>query len=119
MNSNILKATNDIGADALQDANNPNKSFARDGFGYTLNYFGGDYYAIDPNKNLTANNFIADVTAATYLNTDAPNLFNGNISHMVTSLTDISPGSPTFGQAIPQLTAYRYCQLPKIRTVQN
>ena len=52
--------------------------------------------------------FIADVTAATYLATDAPNLFNGNISSMVTTLSDLN------NNPLPQLTAYRYDQLNRI-----
>ena len=114
-NSNNLNPHNDIGQDGETSINNLNKNIARDAYGYSLNYYNGDYQAIDPNKNLTANSFTASATAAAYLSTDAPGLFNGNISSMVNSLTDIAPGSSTLGQAIPQLTAYRYDQLNRVK----
>lgn len=109
INSDALNASTDIGKDGETGIGNINKFFARDAFAYSLGYFNGDYQAIDPNKNLTANSFIASVTSAAYLTTDGPDLFNGNISHMVTSLTD------TLNNKLPQLTAYRYDQLNRIK----
>ncbi|MBI4929917.1 MAG: hypothetical protein HY841_04080, partial [Bacteroidetes bacterium] len=110
VNSNTLDSVRDIGMDGNKiPANNLNKIFAADVFGYSLNYFGADYSAIDQNKNLPANNFIADASANTNLAADAPNLFNGNINSMVTAITD-----PATVKPLSQLMAYKYDQLNRI-----
>ena len=46
----------------------------------------------------------------TNLAADAPNLYNGNIKSMVTTITN-----PATGAVLPQLTAYRYDQLNRIK----
>jgi RHS repeat-associated protein len=120
VNSNNLSQANDIGKDGNLAANNPmNAKIARDAFGYSLGYFRdnpatasideSDYKSIGGN-----NNFIASVSAAAYLATDAPNLYNGNISTMVSTIRDMTTGSLTKGEALPQLTAYKYDQLNRI-----
>jgi len=83
---------------------NNNAGFAKDVFGYSLNYYNGDY------SSITSNSFMADKSALSNLATDAPDLYNGNINSMVTAITN-----PVTGKAWPQLTAYRYDQLNRIK----
>ena len=103
VNSETLDSIRDMGRDGDTTAANLNRFFAKDVFGYTLNYFTGDYSAI------TASNFIAGKNNLSNLSADAPGLYNGNISSMVTAITN-----PTTGKAWPQLTAYHYDQLNRI-----
>jgi len=110
VNSDGLKATNDIGKDGEESTLNVNKNIGRDAFGYSLNYFNTDYAAIKPANNTTADNFVASVTASAY----SPNLYNGNISSMVSTITDPTVGA-TYGTVLPQLTAYKYDQLNRIK----
>ncbi|MGB3947568.1 MAG: hypothetical protein WBM13_06270, partial [Bacteroidia bacterium] len=108
VNSNTLKETRDIGKDGETTSTNLHQHVGRDAAGYSLNYFNGDYASI---ATLT-NNFIADESSASYINAFAPNLYNGNISHMVTAINDLTtPSSPVVS---PQLTAYKYDQLNRI-----
>jgi len=103
MNSETLDSTRDMGFDGKPG--NANENFASDAFGYTLNYYNGDYSAIDNNRN----NFIAGKNNMSNLATDAPGLYNGNINYMVTTITN-----PTSLQKMAQLTAYRYDQLNRL-----
>lgn len=103
VNTNVLDNTKDPGHDAQQTAN-LNKMFGTDAFGYTLNYFSGDYTA----KKTSAGAFEAGTTTNTYFSA-APGLYNGNISMMGTTITDNT------GAATPQMTAYNYDQLNRIR----
>ncbi|MDD2412104.1 MAG: hypothetical protein RBS19_12075 [Bacteroidales bacterium] len=110
VNSNSLIVSTDPGKDG--NTFGINKNFARDAFGYSLNYFGGDYQAIDPNKSLSANNFIASTEDFTNLAVDAPSLYNGNISSMVTTITD-----PAENNVLPQFTMYKYDQLNRLKNM--
>ncbi|MBL4756015.1 MAG: hypothetical protein JKY52_20780, partial [Flavobacteriales bacterium] len=116
VNSNILNETVDMGEDGDLLLADPLRVYsARDAFGYSLGYFGNDYTAIGGTQD-----FLASIASpmGSYLGvvgTDGPDLYNGNISHMVTSIIDIDAGSGTFGEAIPQLTAYKYDQLNRIK----
>jgi RHS repeat-associated protein len=119
VNSNTLDATRDQGNDgnlavSLSGVEGLNKNIAKDAFGYSLNYYEGDYKPIGTIADI--DNFIASAASlnSAFLN-DAPGLFNGNISGMVTAITDADPASADFGQAKPQHTAYRYDQLNRIK----
>jgi len=106
-----VRAKKDIGKDGdIATANTINGKISRDAFGYSLNYFNTDYTAIKPANNTTADNFVASVTASAY----SPNLYNGNISSMVSTITDPTVGA-TYGTVLPQLTAYKYDQLNRIK----
>jgi RHS repeat-associated protein len=116
INATNLAAGNDIAKDGeISQSTNANKNIARDVYSYSLNYylddastpttFEGDYKAI----GTTAGSFIAATTSAAYLQTNAPNLYNGNISSMTTTILDNS------GVVSPQLTAYKYDQLNRIK----
>ena len=118
VNSETLQPHRDIGKDGFNPGNqavltngsnlrvaqtNNNSSFAKDVYGYALNYYEGDYKDIGTISNSL--NFLSSTQNNLNLPTDAPDLFNGNIRAMTTSITN-----PETGQASPQLTAYKYDQ---------
>lgn len=123
VNSNNLAAANDIGKDAdVSQSTNINKNIAKDVYGYNLNYyldkttsandFNGDYMPIDNTKG----NLVASITNAAYIQTDVSNLYNGNISSMGTTIINNTGTSlDPILTAQPQLTAYRYDQLNRIK----
>jgi RHS repeat-associated protein len=138
VNSANLNAENDIGEDGgIADANNIHKNIARDAYSYSLNYyldkfnqptavgdFEGDYKRIgataDPTKN-KGNEFLASTVNIAYMKTTNPleqnankfNLYNGNISSMVTTIMDNMVTADLV--VSPQLTAYKYDQLNRIK----
>src|SRR5690554_5200002 len=103
-NSNTLDPNRDMGKDGTKGyyANNlaVHRHFAKDAFGFTLNYFEGDYRAIGTNK------FEAHYSNTPFGNASA-NLYNGNIRHMVTAIE---------GMEI-QGYAYAYDQLQRLNTM--
>lgn len=145
VNSNILTQPTDIGKDGFNTTSSNysdlHKMFGRDAYGYSLNYFGHlsgstiikDYNPIDATYASTANNFIADYTTnlgnilqiGSSATPTAPALYNGNISHMVTSYVNNNPAAlipgttnaVSIGQVVPQLSAYWYDQLNRIKEV--
>ena len=102
VNSNSLDADKDIGKDGLSSGSH--QLVARDAYGLSLNYHQNDYQSIDP----TAQNFLATITG-TPLGNASNHLYNGNISKMVTSLTDIT-GTKLDVQGM----AYQYDQLNRL-----
>jgi len=115
VNSNLLKAENDIGWDGLP--NGPHPRVAKDAFGYTLNYHAADYQAIDnTNWNNTAQRFEA-LTAGSDLMAARFDLFNGNIGSMVTTLLEprvYTGAANEVPNILPQGTAYQYDQLNRL-----
>ena len=117
VNSTTLVGSRDMGIDGEAflpgsggTANNLNYSFAKDVYGYSLDYFKGDYSPIKP---FTAGSgAIPTITGSCSLDNATKDLYNGNISRMVTSLTD-----NTLTQMDVQARAYRYDQLNRIRQV--
>jgi RHS repeat-associated protein len=121
VNSNILSPNNDIGNDGL--AATANKDFGRDAFGYSLSYYTGDYKPIDAtNKwNTVSTRFEADKTGS-YLLAARKDLFNGNISAMVTNMEQPFTYSSAANQQPtlqPQGSAYRYDQLNRIKNAES
>ncbi|MEO6240311.1 MAG: RHS repeat-associated core domain-containing protein, partial [Bacteroidia bacterium] len=109
VNSNTLDSTRDIGRDADTLLANANRLFGKDVYGYTLNYFDGDYKPIDAaNKWTTATDRFEANKAGSDLLAARNNYFNGNISAMVTTITD------TDDVALPQGMAYTYDQLNRL-----
>jgi len=116
INSNSLKAENDIGNDGLTAGTNI--AVAKDAFGYTLGYHAGDYKPIDALKwspvttRFEAVTTVSDLAAARY------DLFNGNISQMVTTITEpkVYTGAvnETPATVLPQGSAYKYDQLNRL-----
>jgi RHS repeat-associated protein len=108
VNSNNLTVSSSHGFDMGQDgiASNP---FARDVFGFTLNYFNNDYTPIGLNSGNYKNPF-ANVPVLTPLTDNThvgKELFNGNISSMLVNI-------PILGGGVPMLYGYRYDQLNRI-----
>jgi RHS repeat-associated protein len=134
INSTILGDVTDQGKDAAVtpaymaitslNPNNVNRTFARDAASYNLNYFSNDYSSIK--TFASTQKFLADISnvssvSATGINltTDGTDLYNGNISSMVTSIYDINTNtvspSPDANMVKPQFTAYRYDQLHRLK----
>jgi len=107
VNSNILDPEKDMGNDG--DDAGLNSNVARDAFGFTLNYFSGDYNAIDLNKWNTAGTRFEAYTSGSDLFAARNDLYNGNISAMVTTITN-----PDTREILPLGTAYTYDQLNRI-----
>ncbi len=119
LNSDLLDSNRDMGHDGLQVPGNLNKCFARDAMGYTLKYFTGDYDAI--NRNVWNDN-VSRFEAYDY-HSDLMNvrhdLFNGNITAVVTDIqqpitysqTNTSQQTPV---TLPQGESYNYDQLDRL-----
>ncbi len=108
VNSDMVDPTKDMGRDGDYTlGSNVNLNFARDVFGYSLGYFEGDYYSIN-NVSAGGNHFLASLSGSDLL-AARNDLYNGNISHMVTSITQ--PGTTT---VLPYGYAYQYDQLNRL-----
>lgn len=116
VNSNtVTTPSRDMGRDGVMaETNNPNRYFAQDEIGYSLGYYKDenkeDYTAIS--TPLTQDHFLAATPASSslYTQTETKQLFNGNISSMVTGIRKFMQGS-----AGPQAMIYSYDQLNRIR----
>lgn len=124
VNSNALAMVNDIGKDGNATTPNLNGVFARDAFGYSLNYFTGDYvpkagvgssstYFLASNSSGVSTMLSTALTDDLYGSTTTvpyKDLYNGNISSMATSLW-LGTGNLT---ASPNFRSFRYDQLNRI-----
>ncbi|MBU3662555.1 MAG: hypothetical protein FGM41_05080, partial [Bacteroidetes bacterium] len=113
VNSTNLKGENDIGKDAYASSANSNTYFAKDEFGFSLNYFDGDYSATKM-PNSTSNYFLGE-TNGSGLNASTNNLFNGNIKSMVTTLAKFTSSNVPVANGM----AYQYDQLNRIISATN
>jgi RHS repeat-associated protein len=127
INSNSLNPTHDIGKDNLYSlTTNLNKDFARDAFAYSLGYYEGDYFPI------RGINFTAPTgEGGGYFGSGGvgldTGLFNGNISHMVTSLYSgetaipnaISSNGASFNTPSVMAQIYKYDQLNRIKKMRT
>ena len=97
VNSNLLNPQHDMGLDGYDQAGNPNSLFGWDAMGYTLGYFDDDYSPIGPatnGGNIVTPEFEASLGTSN-LHTSRRNLYNGNISHWVTTLPQVTGGAVT------------------------
>jgi RHS repeat-associated protein len=113
VNSTNLKGENDIGKDAYTSSANSNTYFAKDEFGFSLNYFDGDYAATKMPNN-TSNYFLGE-TNGSGLNGSTKNLYNGNIKSMVTTHAKFTLS----GVPVANGMAYQYDQLNRIISARN
>jgi RHS repeat-associated protein len=122
VNSNLLTPETDMGVDGgnniLPNGNNNNNHLtAKDAYGYTLGYYANDYSPIDNSKWTTPNRFEA-TTAGSNLIAARNDLHNGNISHMVTTIRDVSNYTSvnTATTVVPLAVgnAYKYDQLNRL-----
>jgi hypothetical protein len=84
VNATQLDPTHDMGQDG---GSGVNSHFAYDATGYSLGYFTDDYSAISTSRWTQPNRFEASIGSSN-LETSRKHLFNGNISHMVTTMLD-------------------------------
>lgn len=103
VNSSVLDKTKDPGKDG--DQAGVNATFANDVFGFGMQYYAGDYTAI----NTTGHQAQATVDTGSHAATSSHDLYNGNIRYMQASITD-----PETRTAMPMLTAYKYDQLNRL-----
>lgn len=75
---------------------------------YSLHYFDGDYTPIGGESIIPAMGINYSSEAATGVG-NSPDLYNGNIRFMQTTISDI-----TTGHAKPMLNAYKYDQLNRL-----
>ena len=118
VNSNTLKKSRDMGRDGDNSFANPNGNFAKDISGYTLNYYQGDYAAIDYVKWNSASTRFEAYTAGSDLSLNSSSLYNGNISSMVTAISKIDTsvlGKVNHSIPLPMGNSYRYDQLNRIK----
>ena len=109
VNSTSLSPPYDMGLDG--DTSHQNRYIARDAYGYSLNYFTGDYTAIGTGVG-------AFPGSSAYLNAAYRPLFNGNISSMAVNLAPLykTGGAVTDNSHWrgPMLYNYQYDQLNRI-----
>lgn len=110
----INASTGRADLDPGQDGNAPSnihQQFGQDAMGFSLHYHQNDYEKIS-SSSVAPDHLIA--TTSSIMNQQSPDLYNGNISKMVTALTN------TQNQALPVFgNAYRYDQLNRIRQYQS
>lgn len=114
VNSNSLKVEHDMGGDGNKaPAANLNTYIGADEMGYSLGYYQNDY------SSIAINPAIASITSSgvtgSGLNAASPNLWNGNIRHMVVSIRQFMNA----GTTSPQAFAYKYDQLNRITSAEQ
>lgn len=113
VNSATLYTDRDQGRDADMTAyGNLNRFVAKDEVGYTLGYFEGDYASIGGHS--TTEQFEIDYSANT--NFTSRNLYNGNITHMVTTIHSLVQSKKGL---LPHAMVYDYDQLNRIKSAQS
>jgi RHS repeat-associated protein len=101
-----VDAQNTMGNDGVIDPDNANSYFGKDEMAYELNYYNNDYAPVSGSvtafANVSGSNYAANLTSA--------QLYNGNISGMITSHRYfIAQGKN------PLATTYSYDQLNRLR----
>lgn len=123
VNSNRLHSGDDMGKDnRASNANNYyglHRHFSEDAFSYSLSYYGDvsnhnqrDYDAISTSYNYASgHSFVAEISGQNIDNKAySPNLYNGNIRHMVTNLS-------AFDGAVAK--TFQYDQLNRLVTAKT
>ena len=108
INSGIISPDYDPGADGKISAI-PNGLVGRDAFGLELGYYTNDYIAIGSANNIS-------IKTGSDIGTANVDLFNGNISHTVTSIPNIAQWQTGTLTADASAKLYRYDQLNRIKT---
>ncbi len=112
-NSNMGDAAHDIGKDGQAVTTNPNKSIAKDAYGYTLNYYAGDYSPIDASRAADSIRFEANTNGSDVMSKRA-DLYNGNITMMATTISAPIASNSNLLSPLPQANAYQYDQLNRV-----
>lgn len=108
VNAGGLVVSKDMGLDGKGGASH--KAVATDAFGFIIDYYTGDYTQI----STTANSFIPNVSSAGGYSYVTPDLYNGNIRAMSTSLMKPTVTSGKHDIANVLGKAYQYDQLNRI-----
>ncbi len=115
VNSNVLNPDMDMGHDGspgdeyIHGQPGRHRHIAIDAFGYSLSYFADDYHPINQKDVNNPNTYFLASMNNTAFGNAVPDLYNGNIARMVTSLSDT--GNVYLP---PQGMAYRYDQLNRL-----
>ncbi len=100
-----VEATNTMGRDGVLEANNANAYFAKDEMAFELKYYNNDYTPVNP----TASGSFASISTAYQTDLNGRQLYNGNISGMITAQRKmLQTGKTTLA------TAYSYDQLNRL-----
>lgn len=102
-NSSVLDQEKDPGKDS--DQATINATFAKDVFGFGLQFYDGDYLAI----NGAGQQAQASVNSTSNAATNSHDLYNGNIRYMQTAIIN-----PETGATMPMLNAHKYDQLNRL-----
>lgn len=120
VNSNTLVENRDMGKDGIKDNTvvtnqymtaepNQHALMGRDAFGFSLDYFMGDYTAVSTPP--LATNFLAEITTGSLFETRTRrDLFNGNITAMTNAIT-----KPDGSKMDINSYAYQYDQLNRLK----
>lgn len=103
VNSTSLASARDIGKDGLF-SNTATRTLPKDKMGYSLSYFANDYKSAAS----ASADFFDMSRASTAFGTRVPDLYNGNIARMVTTITDLNNDVKPMGRA------FRYDQLNRL-----
>jgi RHS repeat-associated protein len=113
INSNtVLSPSRDMGKDGHDASDNNNRYFAKDETGLSLTYYVGDYAAI--NSPDFYNQFESGSVDQQSFPFGVNNLYNGNISQMVTGIRQFMPAMNNRAVS-SQAMAYRYDILNRIK----
>lgn len=110
VNSTRLDIHNDPGSYPMGS----NADHPYDVFSYSLGYFNGDYESINSSNSPEVAVFLETPNLNNDFSLQKHNLYNGNITHMVTTIVD--PANPDI--ALPNAQVYQYDQLNRIVTTQ-
>lgn len=129
VNSNTLSDNYDPGKDGytgeyFTGQNDIHKNIARDVFGYSLEYYRGDYKSIATNP-LTTRNWATDLTGSISLPgttpySATPDLFNGNIKAMATAMYQPAANAGALPFEMETIARFfKYDQLNRIKEAQS
>ena len=107
VNSSALNTNTDIGRDGASSG--LNAFSGADAFGFTLGYFEDDYNSIGNTGYFGDETDLFDHNGT---NSEYANLYNGNISHMITALKDVNENPLTILG-----NNYQYDQLQRIKAM--
>lgn len=115
VNSDALQVDKDMGKDGHKNPYYNNNITARDAFGFSLQYFEGDYLAIEPNVQTGAFYSPLSYQNSSDLSNKTVSLYNGNISQMITTVPEANAYNANKSIVPkPLATAYRYDQLNRL-----
>jgi hypothetical protein len=112
VNSTSLEASREMGQDGHIATGNLHQNFAKDEFGFSLGYYKDDYKSIGRAPMSSDELFIASMRGSE-IEQNNKDLYNGNISTMVTSVRKFMQGA----NASPVANQYGYDQLNRLKSV--